>query len=180
MADEHDGQHGGGDQHAEGHAGGHGGHGGGHGGGSHEEHEGAPEWLISFADNVALMMGFFVILLAMNMKEVTTGGIGGKQDNGGAPDNNTKMVDFVISVREAFHNEFDLNSRDPAEEVFRKRIKERKEGQSKQPENSGESREHQSRQRPDLSSLGGTVAFDDEAGELSPSGKGRAEEIGRS
>src|SRR5213075_3052629 len=94
-------------------------------GAGHEEHEGAPEWLISFADNVALMMGFFVILLAMNMKEVTTGGIGGKQDNGGAPDNNTKMVDFVISVREAFHNEFDLNSRDPAEEVFRKRIKER-------------------------------------------------------
>ena len=46
-----------------------------HGGGSHgaphaaheEHHEGAPEWLISFADNVALMMGFFVILLAMNM-----------------------------------------------------------------------------------------------------------------
>ena len=41
---------------------------GGHGGGGHEEgHEGGTEWLISFADNVALMMGFFVILLAMNM-----------------------------------------------------------------------------------------------------------------
>lgn len=63
MADEHD-SHG-----EEGGSHGGGGHGGGapHGGGAHEEHEGAPEWLISFADNVALMMGFFVILLAMNM-----------------------------------------------------------------------------------------------------------------
>ena len=61
MAD-HD-EHG---EHEEGHGGGS--HGGGHAAGGHEEgHEGAPEWLISFADNVALMMGFFVILLAMNM-----------------------------------------------------------------------------------------------------------------
>ena len=37
------------------------------GGGHDEEHEGAPEWLISFADMVMLIMGFFVILFALNM-----------------------------------------------------------------------------------------------------------------
>ena len=94
-------------EHKEGHeheggshgGGGHGAHGGG-GGHAEGEHEGAPEWLISFADNVALMMGFFVILLAMNMKDPTAGGIGGKDKNGGAPD--SKSVDFVIAIRDAF------------------------------------------------------------------------------
>lgn len=57
--DKPQGEHGSGEAgHEEGHGKkGHGGHGGhGHGGG-HEEHAGAPEWLISFADNVALLMG---------------------------------------------------------------------------------------------------------------------------
>ena len=41
-----------------------GGHVGGHGGGGHDEEEeaGAPEWLISFADMVMLLMGFFVMI----------------------------------------------------------------------------------------------------------------------
>ncbi|MCL4212087.1 MAG: hypothetical protein KJZ68_15650, partial [Phycisphaerales bacterium] len=64
MADAHD-QSG---EHGKKHAHKRGGHGHGHGGGGHEEgHEGAPEWLISFADMVMLMMGFFVILFALNV-----------------------------------------------------------------------------------------------------------------
>ena len=56
--------------HEEGHdekghgGGGHGGggHGGGGHGGGHEEHEGVPEWMVSFADNTALMMGLFGLI----------------------------------------------------------------------------------------------------------------------
>src|SRR5207253_495923 len=88
-------------------------HGGSHGGGGHEEaHEGAPEWLISFADNVTLMMGFFVILLAVNM---------GPKGNG--PTENPKqgdsqipqpdLLDAQIAIREAFNNPVNLNSMDP-------------------------------------------------------------------
>src|SRR6185503_8776216 len=104
------------DEHGKGHGGGSHGHGGGHGGGGHEEHEGAPEWLISFADNVALMMGFFVILLAMNMKSPkTNSGIGGPDRQGG----NLDQMDFVLALREAF-NPIDLDSHNPAEAELRK------------------------------------------------------------
>jgi flagellar motor protein MotB len=127
MADDHKehGDHGGKDAHGDhGGGGGHGGggHGGGHGGGGHEEHEGAPEWLISFADNVALMMGFFVILLAMNMQKPAMGGVGGE---GKYPsDVPPEMEDFAIALREAFHNEVDINSTDPHEQSLVRRKRE--------------------------------------------------------
>src|SRR5436189_972373 len=106
-----------------GHGGGHGGHGA-HGGGGHEEgHEGAPEWLISFADNVALMMGFFVILLAMNMAKPTLGGIGGAAKN--TTDSSPEMEDFAIEVRKAFNTPVDINSTNPNEAALVKRLKQR-------------------------------------------------------
>lgn len=97
MADEHAGE----EKHSKGHGGGHGGHGGGHGGGEHEE-GGAPEWLISFADNVALLMGFFVILLAMNMGPKATGASEGEST--GDSQQTQEMLDWAIGVREAFNN----------------------------------------------------------------------------
>jgi flagellar motor protein MotB len=108
------------------HGGGGGGHGGGGhghgGGGGHEEgHEGAPEWLISFADNVALMMGFFVILLAMNMAKKTSGGIGGEQKMGGTPET-IEMIDFALAVREGFNNPVDPSSSDPKEQALVQRL----------------------------------------------------------
>jgi flagellar motor protein MotB len=119
---------GGGDAHGGGDANGHGGkkkhkkhHGGGHGGGHEEGHEGAPEWLISFADMVMLMMGFFVIMFAMNIqpKGGNAGG-GGEQSDGVAaqPD----MIDFAIAVRKAFHNDVDVTSNDPRDQLLIQRI----------------------------------------------------------
>ncbi len=133
MADEHKEEHGSGESHG---GGGHkaGGHGGGHeGAGSHEEHEGAPEWLISFADNVALMMGFFVILLAMNMDKPAAGGVGGE---GKYPSNEPTdaMKDFAIEMRAAFNSQVDINSTNPREQELVQRLKDRKKegGQTKQ------------------------------------------------
>jgi flagellar motor protein MotB len=109
------------------------GHGGdhddhGHGGGGHEEgHEGAPEWLISFADNVALMMGFFVILLAMNMAPKGSASAAAPSDEppskkpSGSPD----MIDAVIAIREAFNNPVNVSQPRPEDAELVQRLIER-------------------------------------------------------
>jgi|CXWL01.1.fsa_nt_gi outer membrane protein OmpA-like peptidoglycan-associated protein len=97
--------------------GGHGGGGGQHGGGGHEEHEGAPEWLISFADNVTLMMGFFVIMLAMAMGP-KGGGENKDGDGKGGSEPSISYLDTSVAIREAFNNPVDLNSQDPNEQVL--------------------------------------------------------------
>jgi flagellar motor protein MotB len=151
----------------EGSHGSHNGHGGGsHAGGPHEEHEGAPEWLISFADNVALMMGFFVILLAMNMKSPKTyAGIGGPDEHGG----NVDQLDFVLALREAF-NPIDLESSNPTEAALRQRKREKmsSDGRARQPAEHGEAREWQAVRPTELSNLGGNVPFADDSDTVSP------------
>ncbi len=152
----------------------HGAHGGhGHGGGSHEEHEGAPEWLISFADNLALMMGFFVILLAMNLKVPTTGGIGGKEEQGGAPTNNSdepsdEMLDMAIAIRAAFNNPVDPTSNDPHDAVLVKRLLDRV-GPSNAIKDGPRGRQHdvQSIRPTDFYAVCGEVSFADQSTELS-------------
>ncbi len=114
-----------GDKHDDGHKKKHGSHGGGHGGGGHggEEHEGAPEWLISFADMVMLMMGFFVIMFALNVqpKGGNAGG-GGEQSDGVA--NEPDFVDFAISVRKAFHTIDNLDPENPDDQRLIQRLQE--------------------------------------------------------
>jgi flagellar motor protein MotB len=128
--------HGAGGGHAKG---GHGGHAGGHGGGEHEE-SGAPEWLISFADNVALLMGFFVILLAMNMEKPKAGGIGGQEQN----PSDQRAADMVLSIRAAFNNPVDPGSDDPSEAWLVKRMRERNvAGETKTPGPDGRDKNNQ-------------------------------------
>ncbi len=152
----------------------------GHGRGGHvhiaeDHHEGAPEWLISFADNVALLMGFFVILLAMNMKEPMAGGIGGRED---FPTASERELDLIIGIREAFNSPIDMDSTDPHEGALARRKLER-EGESLQPGERGESRESQATRPTDYSSLGGVVPFDDNSSVLTTRARLAVEEIGR-
>lgn len=156
------------DEHAgEAHAGGghSGGHGGGHGGGHEEGHEGAPEWLISFADMVMLIMGFFVILLAMNMAKSTTGGIGGEGKMGG--NDTDAMMEFVISVREAFNNPIDLQSKRPEDQPVLRYILRRGTGQSDVNEVAGTHSSVQSLQAGEVVRTTARISFDDQSAVLS-------------
>lgn len=166
------------EEHKEEHGGGgsHGGGGHGPGGGAHEEHEGAPEWLISFADNVALMMGFFVILLAMNMQKPKMGGVGGEAKMGGAP--TEQMIDFVIAMRKEFNNPIDLSSDNPAEAPLRRRIRDLLEaGKSNQPGDPGPGKEHQAMQPNDVTNLGGTIQFETDSPSLNDRSRERVRAI---
>lgn len=159
-------------EHDEGHgAGSHGGGGHGPGGGGHEEgHEGAPEWLISFADNVALMMGFFVILLAMNM-----GPKGSQVNNTGEPGESTdqaaREADFVIGMRDAFNSKIDPNSDDPAEAHLRKRLKERAGGPATEEGPEGNAPALQAIRPSDYNRVACSVPFDEGDATLSSSGR---------
>lgn len=124
-----DAAHGGGGGHDDhgggGHKGGHGGHGG-HGGGHEEHEEGVPEWVVSFADNALLQMGFFAILLAMNMGLKATGPVDPKDTNPGMmASSSDSFLDMSIVLREAFNNPVNINSTDPNDALLVKRLKDR-------------------------------------------------------
>ena len=178
MADEAHDKHGEGEHGGGGHGGG--GHGGGgHGGGGHEEgHEGAPEWLISFADNVALIMGFFVILLAMNMAKKTAGGIGG--ENKFPSEDSTSMIDFVIEIRKAFNRPIDPEGNDPKEAIFRRRLKERAMvGETVVPGPDGPKHDVQAPRPSDWFSVAGAVSFADGEATISDEAQATLQEIAR-
>jgi flagellar motor protein MotB len=157
--------------HGAGHgAGGGGGGGHGHGAGHEEHHEGAPEWLISFADNVALMMGFFVILLAMNMQKPSLGGIGGEDKN---IEDSPEMQDFVIAVRKAFNSPVDLTSTDPGEAALRERIRQRmqEEGESRDQGPDGDKHDVQAPITSNFVAPIGVVAFEPNGAAISRDGE---------
>ena len=158
--------------------GGHGGGGGGHGG---EEHEGAPEWLISFADMVMLMMGFFVILFALNVqpKGGNAGG-GGEQSEGVA--NEPDMIDFAIALRRAFHNDVDLTSTDPKDQLLIQRIladRYRGSGESKDEGTAGTNRNVESVRPADHYGQGTHVKFETKSATLSAEALATLDDLAR-
>lgn len=88
--------------------------------GAHAEHEHEEGWIVSFADNVLLMMGFFVILLAMNM------GPKGTSDSAPAETGEDRLLDVAIAVREAFHNPVSMDSVRPEDQALIRRLKDRR------------------------------------------------------
>lgn len=151
------------------HGGGHRGPGGGHGGGAHEEHEGAPEWLISFADNVALMMGFFVIMLAMAMNKISTtsGSAGDGQTADGQP--SAQMLDFTIGVREAFNNP--IRADNPNDAALWRRLKERQaEAEAKTRSQRGSDRDVKTIRKSEYFGMGGVIQFEPRSAELDEAG----------
>lgn len=69
--------------------------------------------MIFFSGEGVLMVGFFVILLAMNMGPKGSGTTVGDQAADKA--DSAEMMDFIIGMREAFNNEVDVNSADPGD-----------------------------------------------------------------
>lgn len=155
---------------------------GGHGPGGHGEHEegGCPEWMISFADNTALMMGLFVILLAMNMGPKATSQMGGEpaEEATEAASQSDDMLDFAVSLREAFNNPVDMGSSSPRDEALREHIRKKLErGESKNPAEAGQERSVDSPRPSDYYTPGGIVAFPHGSAELTSSGRQLAAEI---
>lgn len=145
--------------------------GGAHGGGrkglhrptSHEEpHEGAPEWIISFADNVTLMMGFFVILFSLTaaMKMGAAGG-----GSGGEP--SPEYLDTAIGIRAGFNNPVDINSLAPEDRLLVRRLRQlRGDADARDPGQTGRDHEVQSLRPTSFHARSGLVRFESGSAEL--------------
>lgn len=169
------------DEYGKSHGGGHGG--GGHGAGAHEEHEGAPEWLISFADNVALMMGFFVVLLAMNMKPTPPPHAAAVHSDDEVSEGETQsqsqsadMLDWAIAIREAFNNP--VSAGNPRDSTLYKRVAEKKAmAERNKYGREGTERNFKTLRQSDYFGLGATIEFDTGSTTLDAAGKRTLDEL---
>ena len=178
----------------------HGGSGGGaHGGGGHdkehkahkkhgphpphEEHEEPAEWIVSFADNALLQMGFFVILLALNLKPAAGSGGGPPQpaeasaSSSAAP--SSALLDGAIAIREAFNNPINMNSTNPNDLPLIRRVIQRKEGDSKVDGAPGDKKNVESVRPTDYHRIGGVVMFDERSSKIGQAGEEAMAELSK-
>lgn len=142
--------------------------------GGHEEgHEGAPEWLISFADNVTLMMGFFVILLALNMKP--DGADGGTPDAAAQPESSPALLDAAIAIRAAFNNPIDLDRPSPHDWILAERLRQR--ATPPDGRRGSRDRETQTSRPAEYFGLAGIVVFERGSSEFDAAGRTTIETI---
>lgn len=178
MADEHD-QHGGGDGHAKKP---HKKHGHGHGGGHEEHEEGVPEWVVSFADNVLLQMGFFVILLAMNMGVKAQGPTSEGDQTSAAKSQNDALLDFALAVRSGFNNPIDLNSSAAEDKALVRRALEKlnqRRGDSPEENTTGQDKQAQNVRNGENRAPSVRVTFEDRSIELSEPAKRQLDDAAR-
>lgn len=137
------------------------------------EHEHEEGWIVSFADNVLLMMGFFVILLAMNM------GPKGKSDaEEGSAGSSESLIDFAIAVREAFNNPVSLESTRPEDQPLIRRLRQRlNQGDVRTPGPDGNDGPSQIVRRGEQVGEDGYVQFEDTRSELSDSARRTIQQI---
>jgi outer membrane protein OmpA-like peptidoglycan-associated protein len=164
-----------GESEAHGKGGGHSRHAGPPHGGSHEEaHEGAPEWLISFADMVMLMMGFFVILFALNTNPAGRQPGGSAPEDSGAPESgaDSYMLDLSLAIREAFNNPVSIHSKDPADAKLVRRLLERAGRSEARTEGiKGRDEDVQAIRPSEYHARAGSIAFADNSTALSAAGQ---------
>lgn len=178
MADEHKDEHAGGHGDSkEGHGGGHKKHGGHHGGGGHAEHEeGVPEWVVSFADNALLQMGFFVIMFAMNVGPKAKGE--NPEDSGKTGYPSAAMADALIAIREAFNSPLDLNSANPNDAPLIERMRQRLAEEGQLTEGApGSARSQQAIRPSDYNNVTASFPFDVNAKGLSESNRELARSV---
>lgn len=150
----------------------HGGHGGGGGHAMEEEHEeGVAEWVISFADNALLQMGFFVLLLALNMKEGDAGHGGRPSEHDHRAEPSIAMLDGAIAIREAFNNPVNLASTSNEDLPLIRRIIQRREGTAIEDGPPGNKQNVQSVRPTDYYRTGGVIFFDEQSSQLTDEGR---------
>jgi outer membrane protein OmpA-like peptidoglycan-associated protein len=122
------------------------------------------------------MMGFFVILLAMNMKPTaqTVGGHPNDEEHTGVP--NPEMLDWAIAIREAFNNPVDPEA--PSDALLAARLIEReRQGKAVEKGPRGQHEAVNTLRPTDYYGLAGLVSFKDKSAELDEEGKAQVRQI---